>query len=191
MNGLLQKEHELHTAAAAVLANSRLIPILTRLGEPVISGSFQTGLMVHPDLDFILHSASTTYNDIVEVVPTVQAELKPNAIKIADFAKDPNEAAIGYIGVDFVYGQLVWHVSAVLARPGPIITNPPELKAWLKSMTEDERITILKLKKQLIDSQRYGSSHSKPPYTFRSVHLYEAVLVGKAATIKDLEKYFT
>lgn len=127
---------------------------------------------------------------MVAIIPKIQSELKTSAIKIADFSRDTTKQAVCYIGFEFEYCNHFWHIDATITKPGSIGTNPPELKAWLENMSEIERITILKLKKELIDSQRYAGSRSKPPYTFRSIHLYEGILVGKAKTIKDLENYF-
>ena len=64
------------------------------------------------------------------------------------------------------------------------------MKSWIESMSSDDRLTILKLKKQLIDTRRYMGARSQPPYTFRSAHLYEGVLKGGARTVSALEEYF-
>jgi hypothetical protein len=147
--------------------------------------------MVYPDIDMTIQSPTTVYQDLFNIIPEVHSKLSDRNIKIADFSKDDLEAAICYIGIEFDYKEILWHISATITRPGLIKTNPADLNKWLDDMTKDERLTILKLKKELLNLERYGSSQSKPPYTFRSVHLYEGVLVGKAKSIAGLEQYFT
>lgn len=79
---------------------------------------------------------------------------------------------------------------ATVTKVCPIATDPPEMSGWLDAMTEDERGVILDLKRQLIDARRYVGARSQPPYTFRSAHLHEGVLVGGAHSIVELERYF-
>jgi len=187
---LLQDQMELHEAAEAMLRDSPLMSVLGGLGEPIIAGSYQTGLMVYPDIDFALQSETTAYQDLIDIIPKLQSRLHPSSIKITDFANNPAESAIGHLGLTFAYNGRDWQISATVTKPGPIVTNPPELKTWLDNMSQEQRLIILRLKKELLNDGRYGSARSRPPYTFRSVHLYEGVLVGGAKTVADLEKYF-
>lgn len=190
MVDLIKNEHELHSSADDMIENSPLMGLLNRLGTPIFMGSYTTGLMVYPDIDLTIQSSTTVYQDLVNIIPEVHQKLDERNIKIADFSKDESESAVCYIGIEFDYNQTLWHISATITKPGPIISNPADLPLWFKNMSQEQRITILKLKKELLGLKRYGSSHSKPPYTFRSVHLYEGVLVGKAKSVKELEQYF-
>jgi len=190
MNYLLQEQADLQVAAEQVLADTPLLGLLKNLGQPTQTGSSVTGLMVYPDIDFAIHTKEPNFQAAVKLVAEVVKDLKASAVKIADFAADDAETASYYLGFDFMHDGRKWHIDATVSEPGPITTNPPELADWLKAMTEDERLTLLKLKKELIDAQRYVGARSKPPYTFRSTHLYEAVLKGKARTISEAEQYF-
>jgi hypothetical protein len=193
MNPLLEAEHELHRAAEIMLSDSPLMGLLKQLGQPIITGSYTTGLMTYPDIDLCIQSDTTTYQDLIKLIPKVHALLNERNLKVADFSKDEAESAICYFGVEFDYNNYLWHISATITKPGPIGDLPdlPQLSQWLAKMTENERITILKLKNELLAAQRYGSSHAKPPYTYHSAQLYEGVLAGKAKTVEALDRYFT
>jgi hypothetical protein len=52
MDELIENEHNLHNAAKSMLAKTTLIKLLSKLGKPTITGSYQTRLMVYPDIDF-------------------------------------------------------------------------------------------------------------------------------------------
>ena len=101
------------------------------------------------------------------------------------------ESASYFIGFEIPYAGRSWKISATVGQPGSITTNPPELSEWMENMTEPQREAILKLKKELIDTKRYAGAKAQPPYTFRSVHLYEAVFKAGATTVQDLEAYFS
>lgn len=190
MNKLLQEQDKLQQAAAAVLAETPLLSLLSKLGKPVQTGSSVTGLMVYPDIDFAVLAEERDFQKAVDLVPEIISTLGASSVKIANFATDGGESASYFVGFEFAHQGRSWQIAATVSAPGPIITNPPELADWLRAITSEERVAILTLKKELVEAQRYGSAKSKPPYTFRSVHLYEAVLVGKARSVSDIEAYF-
>lgn len=140
--------------------------------------------MVYPDIDFSIQTEQPDIQAAIELVPAIFNELATTALKVANLEKD-----VYYIGFDFPFNDKTWHIDATITKPGPIVTNPPELAEWLKAMTDAQRQTILTLKQALIDSRRYVGSKSQPPYTFRSSHLYEGVIVGGAKSIEDLENF--
>lgn len=189
-NYLLKREKELHKSAEKMLADSELKSLLSQLGELHIAGSYTTGLMVYPDIDFSVHNSSPNFQDAVNLIPIILEKLHARELKIANFSDVTNESADYYIGFVFPYGGELWHVDATVTRPGPIITNPPELADWIQNMTTEQRRVILELKSELKAAGRYVGSRSRPPYTFRSVHLYEGVLRGGATNIGELETYF-
>lgn len=190
MSELLNNQEQLQNEARELLGKTAVLSFLQRLGEPIQTGSSMTGLMVYPDIDFTVQNDNLNINDAITLTESLFKELKITALKIADFSKDENEDAGYYIGFELPFNSKTWHIDATVTKEGPIGTNPPELTEWLNSMSQENRLTILKLKKELIDTKRYVGARSQPPYTFRSAHLYEAVLKGNAKHISDLENYF-
>lgn len=190
MSDVLSLQDALQQEAKELLARTTLPDLLSRLGEPIQTGSSVTGLMVYPDIDFTVQNAAPDFQDALRLIPRIYDELSPTALKVADFGSDANEPASYYIGFDFKFKDKSWHIDATVTQPGPITTNPPELQDWLDAMTDKQRKTILRLKKELIDTKRYVGSKSQPPYTFRSSHLYEGVVRGSAKTVGQLEAYF-
>ncbi|PLS81494.1 hypothetical protein CYG49_01940 [Candidatus Saccharibacteria bacterium] len=191
MNSLLQLQQELQTQSKELLSESKVLELLNHLGTPIQTGSSVTGLMIYPDIDFAVHNQTPELQTAIELVPRLFSELSVTSVKIADFSAEETEGAAYYIGFDMPYAGRTWHIDATISRPGPITTNPPELAHLIEQMSEAQREIILGLKRELIDAKRYVGARSQPPYTFRSVHLYEAVLKGGASTIAEVEAYFS
>lgn len=190
MSELSDNQKQLQNEASELLNKTPVLSFLQKLGEPIQTGSSMTGLMVYPDIDFSVQNDNLNINDAISLTESLFKELKITALKIADFSKSKDENAGYYIGFELPFNSITWHIDATVTKRGPISTNPPQLAEWLDSMNEEDKLTILKLKKQLIDSRRYVGARSQPPYTFRSSHLYEAVLQGRAKSISNLENYF-
>lgn len=183
-------QDNLQNEATGLLSKTPLLRLLGTLGKVIQTGSSVTGLMVYPDIDFAVHNDEPNFDDAVKLVPILVAELKASAVKVADFSTDLNERASYYIGIEFPFCGNTWHIDATISKPGPVTTNPPDLADWIAHMSDEQRATILKLKKELFDARRYIGSKSRPPHTFRSTHLYEGILVGGAKSVKELEYYF-
>lgn len=190
MKAILQQQKQLQNEASALLASTNLLSLLRKLGKPIQTGSSVTGLMVYPDIDFSVQNDNFDINDAITLTPLLFDELKISALKIANFAENKEETAGYYIGFDIPFANQTWKIDATITKVGPITTNPLELATWIENMSDVNRVTILKLKKELIETKRYVGARSQPPYTFRSAHLYEGVLKGSAKTITELEDYF-
>lgn len=190
MNELLTQQEKLQAEASELLSTTAVLSFLQRLGEPIQTGSSVTGLMVYPDIDFSVQNDNLNINDAIALTKSLFKELKITSLKIADFNQDKIEHAGYYVGLELPFKDKAWRIDVTVTRKGPISTNPPELADWLDNMNHEDRLTILKLKKELIDAKRYVGARSQPPYTFRSAHLYEAILKGGAKSISDLETYF-
>jgi hypothetical protein len=190
MQDLLSLAGELQQAADKMLDESPLLDLLGELGRVIQTGSSTLGLMVYPDIDFSVQNSTPMVQKAIDLTPPVFSRLRATVLKIHDFAATKDEAASYYLGIEFPYDGRSWHIDATVGLPGPITTKPPELAKWLKELSEDKRKTILKLKKELIDAKRYAGAKSQPPYTFRSSHLYEAILKGGARSTSEVEAYF-
>ena len=190
MNKHIQSADELQESSKRMLAGTFLLEILGKLGKVTQTGSSTMGLMVYPDIDFAIQTDKPIFQDAIKLTQVFFTQLNVTALKLADFSGDKNESASYYVGIEFPFDGKVWHIDVTIGKQSPIITNPPELAIWLKNMTMDQRVILLKLKKELYDAKRYIGSKSQPPYTFRSSHLYEAVLNGGANTVQEAEEYF-
>jgi len=190
MDELMTRQDELQASAKRLLEESGLLELLRKLGDPIQTGSSITGLMVYPDIDFAVQTANPDVQVGIDLVPTFFKELAATEVKVADFkATDASQPAY-YVGIVFPFNGESWHIDATITHPGPIVSNPPELDEWIQNMSDEQRSTILALKKQLIAATRYVGARSQPPFTFRSSHLYEGVIKGGARTVKELEDYF-
>lgn len=190
MSTYLDQQNELQQQAKELLATTQLLSLFETIGTPVQTGSSVTGLMAYPDIDFALQTNQPDFQKAVKLVPDIISQLSATSCKIATFANNPAETAYFYVGFTMPFNGRSWEISATACGMGTIQTNPPELSQWLATMTDEQRRTIIQLKHELIAARRYVGSKSQPPYTFRSVHLYEGVLKGNSKTIADLETYF-
>lgn len=190
MKDIIQLQDELQQQATNLLRDTELLDMLRQLGDVTQTGSSVTGLMVYPDIDFAVQTPKPDIQRAISLTEDFFTKLAASKVQIADFSHGGDKTAGYYVGIDLPYDGSSWHIDATVGLPGPIITNPPELADWLATMSPGQRVTILLLKKELIDARRYVGSQSQPPYTFRSLHLYEAVLKGGARTIGELEAYY-
>lgn len=190
MSDLLAQQDQLQAEAKSLLKHTAVLEFLRKLGNPIQTGSSVTGLMVYPDIDFSVQNDDYNVQDAIALTNSLFERLGATAFKVTDFSRDESEGAGYYVGFELPYNGKSWHIDATISKVGPIVTDPPEMQGWIDAMTNGEREVILSLKKQLIDTKRYVGARSQPPYTFRSSHLYEGVLKGRARTIVDLENYF-
>jgi len=191
MTDITELQDQLQQEARDLLSSTSILEKLSTLGRVTQTGSSVTGLMVYPDIDFAIQNDELDFDDAVQLIPDIISDLKAIAVKVADFRTESDPHAGYYIGFEVPHGNRMWHIDATVGPVGEITTNPPELAEWIAEMSEGERVTILALKKQLIDAKRYVGARSQPPHTFRSSHLYEGVLKGGAKSITELEEYFT
>jgi hypothetical protein len=190
MDEIKKRQDELQVKAGEIIKSSRLMELLNQLGNPIACGSSVTGLMVYPDIDLSVQNENPDIQKAINLVPIFFNELKATGVKIVDFKDDPNESAAYYVGIKFPYLGESWNIDATIRSSNSRISNPPEVDDWIKNMTSEQRLAALRLKQELIAAKRYVGSRSQPPYTFRSIHLYEGVFKGGAKSISDLEKYF-
>jgi hypothetical protein len=190
MNDVLELQNNLQNESRDLLASTPLLDILGKLGDVIQTGSSVTGLMAYPDIDFTIQNENPDIQNAIDLTQYIFSQLQATGLKIADFRDTSSESASYYVGLELEFNSKQWHIDVTVGKPGPIVTNPPELTSWLEAMTDEQRITILELKKELIEARRYVGSKSQPPYTFRSAHLYEAVLRGETSTIPAIEAYF-
>lgn len=187
---LLEKNKSLHKAGKDMLTNSGVVPLLGSLGTVTVRGSYTTGLMTYPDMDFAVQNPRPNPEDGQKLLPRILNELHAFDLRFTDFTHKEGESAVYFVGFKFTYKGLDWQIAATVGYPGPIKSDPPGLDDWLRDMTDAQRVTIMKLKDELKAAGRYVGSRSTPPYTFRSVQIYEGVLKGGATSTQELETYF-
>ncbi len=190
MDILLETQHELQATAKRLLTVSPLLELLSGLGKPTQRGSSVTGLMVYPDIDLTIQHENPDVQSAIDIVPMLYQQLQATKIHLADFRDNPTEHASYYLGIALPFDGKSWSIDATITTIGPIVSDPPELDEWIASMTYQQKLIILQLKYELIQTRRYVGARSQPPYTFRSIHLYEGVLKGNAQSIDALERYF-
>lgn len=190
MTDYLELADELQRASKQVMDESPLLALLSKLGKVTQTGSSVTGLMAYPDIDFAIQTPKPRIQSAIDLTPIIFSELSATTLKIVKLNLAESKNLDYYVGIDFAYNNRSWHIDATVGLPGQIVTNPPKLAGWLRAMSQKQRLIILRLKKELIDAKRYAGANSQPPYTFRSVHVYEAVLKGDVKTVEELEEYF-
>ena len=190
MDELEKNQTRLQDTAKRLVTETKLIELLEKLGTPIQTGSSMTGLMVYPDIDFTILNSKPDIQTAIDLIPALFNDLRASEVKVADFRSDSQESAAYYVGVSFPFNGESWHIDATVSDDVNG-NDPSSAYKYLLDINSKQRITILRLKKDLIDTKRYAGARSQPPYTFRSFHLYEGVIRGEVQSIEDLENYFS
>lgn len=188
---LNEQELSLNNTARTLLADSGLENTLSQFGKMEIVGSLVAGLMVKPDIDLVVYTEEKpNVTAVVGLAPKLYELL--HGLYRLEFYDNKHHGADGvcYLGAQVQREDMDWQIDITFCRPQDSYFDS-RIKAWVKAMTDEQRLTILGLKNQLIEQDRYKGASSKPPQSFRSVNVYEAVFEGGAQSISDLENYFT
>lgn len=191
MKNELLKNKMLQAAGKEMLARSGVVELLESIGAVTVRGSYTTGLMTYPDMDFTVQSPCPNPQDGQKLILRLFKEFQAFDLRYTDFSHYEGESASYFVGFKFAYKGLDWQIAATVTGQGPIQSAPPYIDALLKDMSDGQRVVIMRLKNEIKAAGRYVGARSAPPYTFRSVHLYEGVLKGGANSIQELETYFS
>ena len=187
---LLKHEQILHDSCTRLLEKTKLLERLKPLGSVEPMGSYVTGLMAWPDLDMAIGARQPDSAAMRLLIETLHSDV-PEIYKLtfADLDRQHPGSNTFYLGLQVLFEGRDWKVDITMVTPDKVVSDP-RLVTWLKNMTPEQRIDILRLKTELMAAHRYLGAKSEPPKSFRSIHLYEGVFEGKAKTILDLERYF-
>lgn len=175
MHPLLIKQNELH-AEATHLITEVLSPVLREFGEFIVGGSYVYTLLNHPDIDIDVVSPHASREVYAELCKKLLLLPQVSVLKTKDRVAFPHahrgDRPTGYwIAPRIVYDEHTWTVDIWLQKPESHTGQTCRFAERLAQIGDEERVTILSLKEQLIAEGCYGVGQE-----FESVHVYDAVL---------------
>jgi hypothetical protein len=180
-----ERQNLMQATAQSILDYYAIEPLLEQLGEVHKVGSYVYGLMVRPDIDFLIYSDSPTVKPLLEIANSVMLADGIGKVSIHNQYLWPSNASVTksmYLGIKPVWENEFWQIDVHVMKPEDHVDQDNFYLNWEKELTEKQKDTILLLKTVLNDDGRY-------PHEFSSVEVYKAVLMGKVSTIKQLERW--
>jgi hypothetical protein len=187
---ILKYAGNLQQEAKRVIKELGIFSILKKISEPSITGSIENGLMVWPDIDVLAYMKKLDLNKILDLfkefalLPTIQKvqfnnyrELRRNYLKSR--RRFPHAY---YIGLRSIQPSGEWKIDIWIEETGTPI-NDYDVPSP-SNITEEQRITILKLKNAWLDKKEGGYKDG-----IISTDIYKAVLEHGVKNAKEFQAY--
>lgn len=186
---LLKCADELQQEAKRIIDELGIFSILKKISEPSVIGSAKSGLMVWPDIDIEAYMDKLDINKVSDLLkefvllPTIQKVQFSNFRELRrDHLKNKARLPHGYyIGLRSIQPSGEWKIDIWFGKKGTPI-NDYDLPNN-QSITEEQRITILKLKKAWLDEK--GGYKDE----IISTDFYKAVLGQGVMNIEEFKSY--
>jgi len=186
---LLKCADELQQEAKRIIDELGIFSILGKISEPSIIGSVKNGLMVWPDIDIQAYMDKLDIDKVLSLlkefalVPTVQKVQFSNFRELRrDHLKSKRRLPHGYyIGLRSIQPSGEWKIDIWFGEKGTPI-NDYDLPDN-QSITKEQRIAILKLKKAWLDEE--GGYKDE----VISTDFYKAVLEQGVMDIRGFKSY--
>jgi len=186
---LLKEADYLQQEAKRVMEELGIFLILGRISEPSIIGSAENGLMVWPDIDIQAYMDKPDINKVLGIlkelalIPTVQKVQFSNFLELRrDYLKSKMRLPHGYyVGLRSIQPSGEWKIDIWFGEKGTPI-NDYDLPDP-NSITREQRIAILKLKKAWLDKE--GGYKDE----VISTDFYKAVLERGIVSEKEFKDY--
>ena len=190
---LLKKQKELHSEGSQLLAQEDLMGILNTYGKVEVGGSYVYELLSHRDLDLGIISETLTkdtFGEMVGGLASLSAVIKIKTSDRVNFRTPNEDRPQGYwIGVSYILGGETWNIDIWYQKSEWQVDETAKWIERLSKLSEEQRMTILKLKEELRSQGRYGVGKD-----YQSVDIYKAVLennIHSTEGLDDLEKWET
>lgn len=192
---LLKQQNQLQKQAQQVLEKFDLLDLLTQYGSPEIVGSMELGLMTRRDIDIEIIVSQQNKNIIAQIASTlinkpygrVNLAVIDNTDKAVSRLPQGTYLGFEYYGDDlkpeerFGRNEKVWTIDMwfVVLEHAVSATNTKELK---NKLTDERRISILRLKSILADNPKYRKE-------ITTMDIYNAVLGHDVEDLEGFKKY--
>ena len=188
MHPLIQKQEQLH-AEATKLLEELIYPILEDFGKMNVGGSYAYKLLNHPDIDIDVVNPELSKEMYAKLCAKLIEITSVSRFKTTDRVNFPHahgdQRPTGYwIAPDIVFGDNVWNLDIWFQKPEWYTGNTNSYEEKLASIGDEQKIAILSLKEELINSGNYGIGRK-----FQSADVYDGVLDANVKTVSDLEAY--
>lgn len=181
MNTVYEISQNIKKEAEYLLTKYNLIKKISKYGTLHFTGSYELDLMYKKDIDISLVNDNISVGEFTELGKELIDALEAPSVyyrntRITPVIKRPENALYWGIKSGDWWIDLWAMNTEVYSRSENYIT---EIKSKLN---ENNRITILQLKKELLSTASYGKE-------FGSREIYDAVLNNYVRTVHDFNKY--
>jgi len=187
MHPLLIKQEQLHIEATELLEKV-IYPILNEFGEVKLGGSYAYKLLSHPDIDLDITNPDLTKQMYIDLCARLMVLDSCSGLKTKDRVAHPHSSSknkpTGYwLCPEINFNEKVWKLDIWFQLPEWNTGNTNSYEEKLATLSEQDRISILSLKEELLVGGLYGIGKE-----FQSVDIYDAVLKG-IKTVSALREY--
>ena len=188
MHALLIKQERLHTEATELLEQV-VYPILKEFGEVSVGGTYVYKLLNHPDIDLDVINPNLTKEMYVDLCTTLITLPVCSGFKTTDRVHYPHSHIVdrptGYwLCPEIHFEENTWKLDIWFQIPEWNTGNSNSYEKKLAMLNDEDRISILSLKEELLSKGIYGIGRE-----FQSVDVYDTVLGGGVKTISNLREY--
>ena len=173
------------TEADEILHTCGLLRILSKYGNPIITGSYSLNLMTWRDLDISLEANKMTEKRFFDLGKEIVLSLKPHKMHFRNefISKTPNLPMGFYWGI---YTTLkfsdVWKTDVWAMDSNQINLYQKEFNDLKSSIDEEKRPIILTIKHHFYKHPEYRRK-------FVAMDIYHAVMVENVKSIKDFSEW--
>jgi hypothetical protein len=188
MHPLLEKQQKLHSEASQLLQEI-VLPIFEDFGEAKIGDSYAFQLLNHPDIDIDLINPDLSKELYSELCKRFISLSGTSRFKTTDRVNFPHNHTgnrpTGYwIAPDIKYGEHIWNLDIWFQKPEWYTGKTNAFLDKMSNITDEQKILILSLKEEAQAKNMYGVGKE-----FRSVDIYDGVLLENINTLADLQGY--
>jgi hypothetical protein len=188
MHPLLEKQDDLRKEATQLL-DEIVYPILKEFGTVGIGGSYVYKLLNHPDIDLDVVNPDLTKELYAQLCAKLIALKEVSRFRTSDRVNyghtHKGDRPTGYwISPEINFGAHVWELDIWLQLPEWNTGNTNGYETKLANITDDQKITILSLKDELLTKGIYGVGKE-----FASVDVYDGVLNAAVQDLDGLQQY--
>jgi hypothetical protein len=188
MHPLLEKQQQLHNEASQLLKEI-VLPFLEDFGEVRIGGSYAFQLLNHPDVDIDLINPDLSkelYSELCKRFISLGGTSQFKTTDRVNFPHNhPGNRPTGYwIAPDIQYGEHIWNLDIWFQKPEWYTGKTNAFLEKMSNITDEQKILILSMKEEAQAKNMYGIGKE-----FRSVDIYDGVLLENIATFSDLQGY--
>lgn len=184
------QQASLQNDGQALMAEYSIEKLLSKFGKVQIDGSFAYRLMCKPDIDFHVFTQSLSIKPVAEVCQELLLIPELTQLQVSNrqsfVPPRPGTPKGIYLGFKIFFRNKNWNFDVWNINPAHKINSETFARGWEKKLTEQQRDTILLLKYNLIEQERYPGIEKG---MYASADVYRAVLSGDVQTIEELDSW--
>ncbi len=179
------RNQQLQEEAKAIIRHFKLKELLAPLGEVHLWGSALYGLMVKPDIDFMIFNENLAIEPIIQIAENLMHTPQIGKVAVANHLIWPQKPGLPrsmYLSIKPIWNEQLWEIDIhIMNRKDQLDTQTFPID-WHTKLTSQQRDVIIMLKDQLVETKQYGKE-------FFSADIYRAVMNDGISSLTELENW--